>query len=223
MHRDRAGGAVCAGLGGQTSRWPSAARWALGPHRDSWTGVAMWAWPRQVERVWGVGTDGAGQARAGGRLSSPALAGRHWPRAPGVAPPKPGAALGQALRWWGGRAPCPAVPQPLPAPCAPPEDRKLFVGMLGKQQTDEDVRKMFEPFGSIDECTVLRGPDGTSKGECLPCPAPLCPSACAWLRSQQLPVPHRLQWGLVRARPARVGGLGAHRTMAELGGGLGGR
>ncbi|OQV24571.1 putative CUGBP Elav-like family member 3 [Hypsibius exemplaris] len=36
--------------------------------------------------------------------------------------------------------------------------------MLGKQQTEEDVRKIFEVYGTIEECTVLRTTEGTSRG-----------------------------------------------------------
>lgn len=36
--------------------------------------------------------------------------------------------------------------------------------MLNKKLTENDVRKMFEQYGTIEECTVLRDQNGQSKG-----------------------------------------------------------
>lgn len=52
--------------------------------------------------------------------------------------------------------------------CLSAEERKLFVGMLNKKFSEDDVRVMFAPYGTIESCTVLRDSDNNSKGEQRP-------------------------------------------------------
>ncbi|KAF7212964.1 CUGBP Elav-like family member 1, partial [Nothobranchius furzeri] len=44
------------------------------------------------------------------------------------------------------------------------EDRKLFIGMISKKCNENDIRLKFSPYGQIEECRILRGPDGLSRG-----------------------------------------------------------
>ena len=44
------------------------------------------------------------------------------------------------------------------------EDRKIFLGMLSRKINEDDLKVMFSPYGTIEELTILRNPDGTSKG-----------------------------------------------------------
>nr|XP_060485099.1 CUGBP Elav-like family member 2 [Panthera onca] len=36
--------------------------------------------------------------------------------------------------------------------------------MVSKKCNENDIRVMFSPFGQIEECRILRGPDGLSRG-----------------------------------------------------------
>ncbi|GAU97961.1 hypothetical protein RvY_09175 [Ramazzottius varieornatus] len=46
-------------------------------------------------------------------------------------------------------------------------ERKLFCGMISRSATEDDIRRMFAPYGPIEECTILRDSSGSSRGCCF--------------------------------------------------------
>jgi len=46
-------------------------------------------------------------------------------------------------------------------------EHKLFVGNLNASSTDEDLQKMFSPYGAIKELVLLKDKDGKSKRSCF--------------------------------------------------------
>lgn len=44
------------------------------------------------------------------------------------------------------------------------KENKLFVGMLPKTFTENELHQMFVPFGELKEVHIIRGPEGSPKG-----------------------------------------------------------
>jgi len=43
-------------------------------------------------------------------------------------------------------------------------ERKLFVGMISKNFDEQQIRQLFQSYGIIEDCTILRDPNGKSRG-----------------------------------------------------------
>lgn len=44
------------------------------------------------------------------------------------------------------------------------EERRLFIGMLPKTMSDNELTIMFAPYGALEDCVILKDRDGLSKG-----------------------------------------------------------
>ena len=44
------------------------------------------------------------------------------------------------------------------------EERRLFVGMLCRDYTEEDLHLMFSTYGHVEDVSILRNAEGKSKG-----------------------------------------------------------
>eukprot|EP00118_Oscarella_pearsei_P006975 m.32780 g.32780 ORF g.32780 m.32780 type:complete len:444 (+) comp31696_c0_seq1:118-1449(+) len=53
-----------------------------------------------------------------------------------------------------------------PADLQKKDEAKLFIGMISKTSafTEDELMKVFRPYGTVVSCTILRNADGTSKG-----------------------------------------------------------
>jgi CUG-BP- and ETR3-like factor len=51
-----------------------------------------------------------------------------------------------------------------PADAENRNERKLFVGMVSKNFDEQNIRTLFQSYGSIEDCTVLRDTNGKSRG-----------------------------------------------------------
>ena len=45
------------------------------------------------------------------------------------------------------------------------EDRKLFIGMISKKLSENDIRNLFATFGTVEDCMILRDTAGVSRGK----------------------------------------------------------
>lgn len=43
-------------------------------------------------------------------------------------------------------------------------ERKLFIGMISKNLDEPNIRTLFQSYGPIEDCTVLRDTNGKSRG-----------------------------------------------------------